>query len=593
MDKTTNKPLMVEGKEITAETTFTAKEKNGEVTMDFIFNPKGLDGKELVVFEKIYNSKSKLVGIHEDINDKEQTVQVPSLKTKAEYAGTTVSNNNKTVTIKDTVSYTNLIVGKEYTVNGKLMDKTTKKPLTYNGKEITATKTFTPTQKDGRIEVTFNAPVDVVAGKTIVVFEDLNRDGELIVTHYDINDQEQTVSNPKLKTKAELFGAEKNDSNKIITIKDTVSYEKLIKGEKYTVSGILMDKSTNKPFLVEGNEVKGETTFTAENTSGNVIVEFKVPLNAIAGKTLVVFEDLKKDGKLITVHHDINDKEQTVHVPEIGTKAELFGAKKDDTIQTMTIKDTVSYKNLEINKKYTVNGVLMDKSTNKPLMVNGKKVTSTKTFTPKTTNGNIVVEFTVPMEAVKGKTLVVFEDLSKDGKLVGMHHDINDKNQIVDIPKISTTANFEDKSKESLVGEKMTIVDKVTYSNLIVGKEYTVNGYLMDKKTNKPLLINGEKVTSTLTFKAPSKDGFVELKFEVPGKAVANKTLVVFEDLEENGKTIATHHDINDAEQTVKVRTPELPKTGLNNTSLISVLISFISLAGIFGYIVPFKKKYD
>ncbi len=74
MDKATNKPLLVDGKEVTVESKFTAKEKNGSITLDFTFNASALQGKEVVVFEELYQDNI-LVAIHAEIEDKGQTVK--------------------------------------------------------------------------------------------------------------------------------------------------------------------------------------------------------------------------------------------------------------------------------------------------------------------------------------------------------------------------------------------------------------------------------------------------------------------------------------------------------------------------------------
>ena len=46
--------------------------------MEFILNTNSLKGKALVVFEKLYDLKGNLIAVHEDINDTEQTVKVPT-----------------------------------------------------------------------------------------------------------------------------------------------------------------------------------------------------------------------------------------------------------------------------------------------------------------------------------------------------------------------------------------------------------------------------------------------------------------------------------------------------------------------------------
>ena len=77
MDKKTEKALLIGGREVTAEKTFTVGESRGTVCVDFTFDAKELAGKELVEFEKLYDveANAEIVN-HEDIKDKEQTVKV-------------------------------------------------------------------------------------------------------------------------------------------------------------------------------------------------------------------------------------------------------------------------------------------------------------------------------------------------------------------------------------------------------------------------------------------------------------------------------------------------------------------------------------
>ncbi|MEH6934005.1 VaFE repeat-containing surface-anchored protein, partial [Bacillus sp. JJ783] len=58
---------------------FTAKEKNGSIILDFTFNASALQGKEVVVFEELYQD-NVLVAIHVDIEDKGQTVKFKEAK---------------------------------------------------------------------------------------------------------------------------------------------------------------------------------------------------------------------------------------------------------------------------------------------------------------------------------------------------------------------------------------------------------------------------------------------------------------------------------------------------------------------------------
>ena len=120
---------------------------------------------------------------------------------------------------------------------------------------------------------------------------------------------------PELKTTATIDGKKEFTANGDITIDDVVSYKNLTVGKEYTVSGVLMDKSTGKAFLVDGKEVCSEVTFTPETADGEVTVSFTFDGSVITKDTeIVAFETLYRDGKEIAVHADIDDKDQTVTI---------------------------------------------------------------------------------------------------------------------------------------------------------------------------------------------------------------------------------------------------------------------------------------
>ena len=194
MNKETGEKLLVDGKEVTAETTFIAEAKNGSVDVTFIFDATGLHGKEVVVFENLYR-ENVLLATHADINDEGQTVKIknPEIGTKATADGKKEITADK-ITITDVVSYKDLTPGKEYKLTGVLMNKATNDKLLIDGKEITAEATFTPKATTGEVEMTFAFDARELTVETeVVVFETLYRDGIEIAVHADIEDEGQTV----------------------------------------------------------------------------------------------------------------------------------------------------------------------------------------------------------------------------------------------------------------------------------------------------------------------------------------------------------------------------------------------------------------
>lgn len=76
MNKATNKPFTVDGKEITSEVSFVPEKPNGEVKVSFTFDARGItENTEIVVFETLYLDGTELAA-HADIEDEGQTVTI-------------------------------------------------------------------------------------------------------------------------------------------------------------------------------------------------------------------------------------------------------------------------------------------------------------------------------------------------------------------------------------------------------------------------------------------------------------------------------------------------------------------------------------
>ncbi|MDI6678303.1 VaFE repeat-containing surface-anchored protein [Bacillus wiedmannii] len=376
---------------------------------------------------------------------------------------------------------------------------------------------------------------------------------------------------PAIKTTAsdKKDGTKEMHTSKSVTIQDKVEYKDLQVGKEYTLKGKLMDKKANKPLVVNGKEVTAETKFTPKEAAGSITLDFTFNATGLEEKEVVVFEELLKDGKVVTTHADINDKGQTVKFvkPSVKTTAtnKADGGKEIHSKDSITIQDKVEYTNLVVGKEYTVKGKLMNKAINEPLLIDGKEVTAETKFIAKEKNGFVTLDFTFVGAEQQGREVVVFEDLLHEGQVIATHADINDVGQTVRFvePSIKTTAtNKADGSKELDASKTVTIQDKVEYKDLIVGKEYVVKGKLMDKATKKPLLVDGKEVTVESKFTAKERNGSITLDFTFNASALQGQEVVVFEELYQDNVLVAIHVDIEDKGQTVKFKEikPEQPK---------------------------------
>ena len=624
----TGEPLMVDGAPVVSYTTFTPETADGDADVTFTFDSLALkDGTQLVAAEVLFGiplepsdltepdadallklmenaeDVSTFLAKHFDIEDLGQTVTIKNPKI-ATTALDGIDNDKNVVTdsetvIVDTVEYHNLVPGKEYTLKGSMQVKGEKDgkpvatPLEVGGEAVTAETTFTPEAAHGTVNVTFAFDSrDLEDGTQLVVFENLERNGNVLVTHEDIEDINQmvVVTVPGISTSARdgIDGDKDVVVDDATTVIDTVEYKNLVPGKEYTLNGKLYSKSTGKPLMVGDKPVTGQTTFTPEKADGKVEVTFTFDSRTIADKTdIVVFESLVRSGTELASHADIDDKNQTVTVthPEIGTTA-VDGADGDKNVitdDTTEVIDTVEYKNVIPGKTYTLKGTLHVKVTDeegnvteKALEVDGKPVTAETTFTPEKADGKVDVVFHFNSLTIPHDTeIVAFESLEKNGVEIAAHTDIKDKAQTVTVkhPFITTSAlDGIDGDKNIVTDDETVIVDTVKYSGLIPGKEYTLRGAMQVKKsdedgnlTAEPLEVDGEPVTAETTFTPETASGEVEVTFTFDSRAIADKTdIVVFESLERIGVEIASHKDIEDGKQTTTVTRPQIGTTALD-----------------------------
>lgn len=307
----------------TEETAILTAESNEEGIFTFENVPYG----EYIVRELkpaegyLPNEENYTVTISENKEIIEITIEndkIPELGTTATIDGKKEVGATEVFTLEDVITYKHLVPGKEYTVKGILMDKTTGDLLLIDEKEIPSETTFTPDEPSGEVLVSFEFDARYIKEDTdIVAFESLYSEDKELAVHADIEDESQTVTVklPKIGTKASIEGKKEFTANGDITIDDVVSYKNLTVGKEYTVSGVLMDKSTGKQFLVDGKEVCSEVTFTPETADGEVTVSFTFDGSVITQDIeIVVFETLYREGTEIAGHADIDDKDQTVTI---------------------------------------------------------------------------------------------------------------------------------------------------------------------------------------------------------------------------------------------------------------------------------------
>lgn len=490
----------------------------------------------------------------------------------------------------DTVTYDGLNRGESYVLKGVLIDQKTKRPvLDPSGKEVRAQKTFTAGQFDkGTVEVEFIFDASDMSGATLVAFEELYQEGRKVAEHKEITDADQTIFFPGIRTTAKDAKTDTHlaRAEKEITLIDTVKYQNLRPNRKYDFEGILMDKKTGQPVLdSRGKEIRSKVTKLIKTSEGSVEIPFTFKSEGLEGRQIVVFESVYRNGRMLAVHADITDEDQTVSIPKIRTEAverrtNTHLALADKNVELI---DRVFYDGLIPKEPYVLRGVVFDKETGKPLGASGN-VESEVCFVPEHASGTAEVVFTFDGTQLEGKSLVVFEELyiekNRERIFVAGHTNLQDEGQTIRVPKMRTSASDKrDKDRTVPAGQKTVIVDEVSYSNLLPGQSYHVQGVLMDKETGKALLIGGREVTAQAEFKAKKGEGKLALEFAFDTSKLAGKRIVVFEKLLFNQTEIARHEDMEDEKQTVRVISPPgVVQTGdhlsVRVGSLLAVLLT-------------------
>ncbi|MCD7819963.1 MAG: VaFE repeat-containing surface-anchored protein, partial [Lachnospiraceae bacterium] len=308
--------------------------------------------------------------------------------------------NYMDITITDTVAFENLWTEEEdtvtYILKGVLMDKETGRELVNSEGEtyVVYSEAFTPSEEDGTCAMHFtlnagdflNADGESeLAGKTLVVFEelyiasapsDITEDNK-VAEHHDLNDTEQDIRFPNGSThatagssredltddaaealkeqhKADTDTAHEVEASGSMTITDRVVYENLHGNTLYTVKGTLQVvtscdadgtptawepavDSSGKIITAEAviDTGKSSSDYNA-SVSGFVDLNFSFSGINLAGKRLVAFEEITRDGTTVFVHADITDDAQTITVltPPEETEQETQAVQTEQAVKT-------------------------------------------------------------------------------------------------------------------------------------------------------------------------------------------------------------------------------------------------------------------
>ncbi|MGN0456458.1 MAG: SpaH/EbpB family LPXTG-anchored major pilin [Acutalibacteraceae bacterium] len=557
----------------------TTADGNGSVQIKYNFNSTGYGGETVVAFADVRNSDGTVIGEHKDINSTEQSIQFkpPGIATSA------ICYNSDSryiypyddVYITDTISFENL-VGDTYTITPRAMliskdGKSVEKeiPITLDSTNVKALS------GNGSVDVEFTissaeflklvgndvSRLSELNGRTIVIYETLTGANGNTFKHEDMNDIAQTLTmiTPTVTTKAtdSVSKLHQAYASKSTTIYDEVTVDGLVPGEEYGITGFIFVEGSGSP------SVSSENYYIATAKTQTFKVSYTFDSTPYAGRKIYCSAYLYAPDGLtqVAIHIGKNDTAQQVEFlsPTISTTANAPSTDSQYAygVSDLQIDDTVNLKGLIPNEAYSVIGQLVDKSTGKVL------TTSTEYITANGAAQNVNMSFKLNASGYSGKDVVVYETLYYKGQIVAEHKNINDTAQTITLlnPTISTKA-----SGKTSISDNSEIKDTVTITGLIPGKEYTLDGQLIDKATTNPIelisvtsgnnevVLSENKTTVTVTFTSKTESQTLDISYKFNSRHYAGKEVVVFERLSYKGDVIATHNDLNDVDQTIKYK---------------------------------------
>lgn len=582
------------------------------VNVTFDIDPRSfnLEGKTITI-RQVIKLNGVAVAKHTDKDAESQQISFPTGSTLA--VDNTSHNHiiapTKDADVVDTIFCKNLATGISVDFYGIAIDKDTNKPVELNGKPVVVKQSETISKADQEVQLHYVVDGTKLKGKRLTSFVFAVYNGKIVFKHTDPNSAEQSFSFSSLRTK---FLDDKNGTHATMLTEDvhqtdTVTLDGLTKGERFTLKGVVYNKSTRKPMLVDGKQVTNSIDFTAKGNSEEVALKYQYnglksdAYHKDKNDDLVSFVYLYKDGILIDKEEDFDSFDQTIKLPSCGTSASdgITKLHVGYASKTAIFRDSVDYYNLIVGDWYSTTLTLHLNKDGKdagPLKdANGNLITATVKFQAKTTDGSVKVEVKYDASLLAGETITAFETIRTKGYEVCGHTEITDEGQQIHYPELKTSAkNSKDNSQHVKEGEVAKIVDTVNYSKLDSSVAYKVVTEAWDYNTQQTVVSDGKKVRKVTELHVDSKkpeNGSFDVSMSFKTDGLGKHRIVIFEYVYDNkGNLISKEADFDAESQTIYIdKTPN--KTGDRTVMFLSILAGMLGLGVVTLFVTKRKKK--
>lgn len=608
----TGKIVLEVGKAFKRTQVLKPEKMDDTVNVTFDIDPRSfnLEGKTITI-RQVIKLNGVAVAKHTDKDAESQQISFPTGSTLA--VDNTSHNHTiaptKDADVVDTIFCKNLATGISVDFYGIAIDKDTNKPVELNGKPVVVKQSETISKADQEVQLHYVVDGTKLKGKRLTSFVFAVYNGKIVFKHTDPNSAEQSFSFSSLRTK---FLDDKNGTHATMLTEDvhqtdTVTLDGLTKGERFTLKGVVYNKSTRKPMLVDGKQVTNSIDFTAKGNSEEVALKYQYnglksdAYHKDKNDDLVSFVYLYKDGILIDKEEDFDSFDQTIKLPSCGTSASdgITKLHVGYASKTAIFRDSVDYYNLIVGDWYSTTLTLHLNKDGKdagPLKdANGNLITATVKFQAKTTDGSVKVEVKYDASLLAGETITAFETIRTKGYEVCGHTEITDEGQQIHYPELKTSAkNSKDNSQHVKEGEVAKIVDTVNYSKLDSSVAYKVVTEAWDYNTQQIVVSDGKKVRKVTELHVDSKkpeNGSFDVSMSFKTDGLGKHRIVIFEYVYDNkGNLISKEADFDAESQTIYIdKTPN--KTGDRTVMFLSILAGMLGLGVVTLFVTKRKKK--
>ena len=608
----TGKIVLEVGKAFKRTQVLKPEKMDDTVNVTFDIDPRSfnLEGKTITI-RQVIKLNGVAVAKHTDKDAESQQISFPTGSTLA--VDNTSHNHTiaptKDADVVDTIFCKNLATGISVDFYGIAIDKDTNKPVELNGKPVVVKQSETISKADQEVQLHYVVDGTKLKGKRLTSFVFAVYNGKIVFKHTDPNSAEQSFSFSSLRTK---FLDDKNGTHATMLTEDvhqtdTVTLDGLTKGERFTLKGVVYNKSTRKPMLVDGKQVTNSIDFTAKGNSEEVALKYQYnglksdAYHKDKNDDLVSFVYLYKNGILIDKEEDFDSFDQTIKLPSCGTSASdgITKLHVGYASKTAIFRDSVDYYNLIVGDWYSTTLTLHLNKDGKdagPLKdANGNLITATVKFQAKTTDGSVKVEVKYDASLLAGETITAFETIRTKGYEVCGHTEITDEGQQIHYPELKTSAkNSKDNSQHVKEGEVAKIVDTVNYSKLDSSVAYKVVTEAWDYNTQQIVVSDGKKVRKVTELHVDSKkpeNGSFDVSMSFKTDGLGKHRIVIFEYVYDNkGNLISKEADFDAESQTIYIdKTPN--KTGDRTVMFLSILAGMLGLGVVTLFVTKRKKK--